>query len=85
MMHGVFSADAAGQAARLLLSTLTDHSKRDEQDGIRFLLAGVQAAIANVDKHAELAVEGLAHAMELLAIISFLARVVDRCQRVDST
>jgi hypothetical protein len=46
-------------------------------------MAGVQAAVANVDKHAELGVDGPAHAMELLAMLSFLARVVDRCRLVD--
>jgi len=65
------------------LSDLADQSKRDEQDGVRFLMAGVQAAVANVDKHAELGVDGAAQAMELLAMISFLARMVDRCQRVE--
>ena len=46
-------------------------------------MAGVQAAVANVDKHAELGISDPVHAMELLAMISFLARIVDRCRKVD--
>lgn len=82
MMHAVFNGKPTGDA-RLHLTDLADQSKLDEQEGVRFLMAGVQAAIANVDKHAELGVDGPAHAMELLAMISFLARVVDQCRKVD--
>lgn len=82
MMNAVFNINPTG-AARLHLTDLSDQSKLDEQDGFRSLMAGVQAAVANVDKHAELGVAGSAHAMELLAMISFLARMVDRCQRVE--
>jgi uncharacterized protein (TIGR02391 family) len=82
MMNTVFNVNPTG-AARLHLTDLADQSKRDEQDGLRSLMAGVQAAVANVDKHAELGIDGPAHAMELLAMISFLARMVDRCQRVE--
>ncbi len=82
MMQQVFSANPS-DAVRLHLTDLADQSKRDEQDGVRFLMAGVQAAVANVDKHAELGINDPIHAMELLAMLSFLARIVDRCRRVD--
>jgi hypothetical protein len=79
----IAAGPAAGQRRASLLSDLTDQSNRDEQDGVHFLMAGVQAAIANVDKHADLGVDGPARAMEVLGMISFLARAVDRCRRVE--
>lgn len=83
-MHAVFSPDPPGPV-RLRLNDLGDQSKRDEQERVQMLMAGVQAAVANVDTHAELGVDTPTHAMELLTMISFLARVVDRCRRVDPT
>jgi uncharacterized protein (TIGR02391 family) len=82
MMHQVFTAKPS-ESARLHLTDLADQSKLDEQEGVRFLMAGVQAAVANVDKHAELGINDPIHAMELLAMLSFLARIVDRCRKVD--
>jgi hypothetical protein len=81
MMNQVFNLNPNGEA-RLHLTDLADETKCDKQEGVRFLMAGVQAAIANVDKHAQLGIDRPAHATESLAMISCLARVVDRCKLV---
>ena len=82
MMHQVFSVTPNGNV-RLLLNDMSQEWHRDEQEGVRFMLAGVQAAIANVDKHGDLGVDAPVRAMELLSAISFLAHVVDRSRRAD--
>jgi uncharacterized protein (TIGR02391 family) len=82
MMHQVFEKDQTG-AVRLQVNDLKEDWQRDEQDGVRSMMAGVQAAVANVDKHGDLGLNDPVHALELLASISFLARIVDRCRRVN--
>jgi uncharacterized protein (TIGR02391 family) len=47
MMHQVFNANPT-DSRRLHLTDLADQTKIDEQEGVRFLMAGMQAAIANV-------------------------------------
>jgi len=81
MMHQVFNIKQT-DGARLHLNDLADQTKIDEQEGVRFLMAGMQAAVANVDKHAKLGVDGPEQAMELLAMLSLLARVIERCRVV---
>jgi len=75
MMH-VFSPDPNGHK-RLVLGSLRHEWERDRQEGFRFMMAGVQQGIANVDKHGRLGVSSTAAALEMLAFLSFLARQVD--------
>ena len=46
------------------------------------MMAGVQAGIADGDKHGDLDVSDPVHAMEVLAALSFLARLVDRSRAI---
>jgi len=81
MMMQVFSPDSNSQP-RLLLAPITHEWEKDRQEGFRFLMAGVQQGIANVDKHGRLAISSRERAMEVLAMVSFLMREIDSAQRV---
>ncbi|SRR6266480_1489464 len=76
MMMQVFAPDPNSHA-RLLLGPINHEWEKDRQEGFRFLMAGVQQGVANVDKHGRLAVPSRQAAMEMLAMVSFLMRQVD--------
>lgn len=76
MMMQVFSPDPNGQS-RLVLGSVAQAWERDRQEGFRFLMAGLQQGIANVDKHGHLSIPDANAAVELLAFVSFLARQID--------
>lgn len=75
MMQQVFATDAA--TPRLHIGPVEQQWERDRQDGFRFIMAGVQQGIANVDKHGQLAVADMTTAMEMLAMLSYLAKAID--------
>jgi uncharacterized protein (TIGR02391 family) len=81
MMHQIFS-DTEGNADRLVVGSLDEDWQRDRQYGLKFMMAGCQAGIANVDKHGELLVQSELEALECLAVVSHLARQVDRTIRI---
>ncbi len=76
MMMQVF-APAPNSHARLLVGPINHEWEKDRQEGFRFLMAGVQQGVANVDKHGRLVVPSREAAMEMLAMVSFLMRQVD--------
>jgi len=81
MMHQVFSRDEnAGK--RLVLLPLATEWERDRQDGFRMLMAGVQLGIANVDKHGKLDIPNATVALEALAMLSYLARLIESAEVV---
>lgn len=77
MMHEVFKCESTN-GKRLLLNALDFEWQEDRQDGFRFLMAGAQQGIANVDKHGELEIQGETEALEHLAMLSLFARLVER-------
>jgi uncharacterized protein (TIGR02391 family) len=77
MMHQVFS-ETENNTDRLIISALVEDWQRDLQAGFRFMMVGCQSGIANVDKHGELLFESELEALECLAVVSHLARRVDR-------
>jgi uncharacterized protein (TIGR02391 family) len=77
MMHQVFSEAENGQR-RLLVRQIREDWERDLQVGLRFMMAGCQAGIANVDKHGDLFFDSKVEALECIAFISHLARQVER-------
>lgn len=81
MMFQVFSSSPNGRA-RLVLGELTEDWQKDRQEGLKMMMAGVQMAIANVDKHGELEVGSMSETLEMLAVMSFLARAIDKCGTV---
>ncbi|HYT82003.1 MAG TPA: TIGR02391 family protein [Gemmatimonadales bacterium] len=82
MMHQAFAVEP-GKEARLVLGELREDWEKDRQDGLRSLFAGMQAAIMNVDKHGDLGIIDAATAMEHLAFLSYLAKQLERCRRVE--
>jgi uncharacterized protein (TIGR02391 family) len=84
MMHQVFS-DTENNAARLIVRPLTEDWERDLQCGLRFMMAGCQSGIANVDKHGNLLFGSELEALECLTLVSYLARQVDRALCVGPT
>ena len=48
-------------------------------------MAGVQQGIANVDKHGKLDVMNVDEAIEILGMLSYLARRVERCEILNPT
>jgi len=82
MMHQVFSATPNGHK-RLVLGSLQQDWQRDRQEGLKMMMAGVQLAIANVDKHGELGIGDPIRAIEVLATLSRLARSIDECEIAD--
>jgi uncharacterized protein (TIGR02391 family) len=81
MMHQVFSETEANYH-RLVVSALKEDWERDLQCGLRFMMAGCQSGIANVDKHGSLAFGSETEALECLTLISYLARQVDRAEHL---
>ena len=81
MMMQVFSPDSNG-GTRLVLGPMNQAWERDRQEGFRFLMAGVQQGIANVDKHGSLSVPDQNAALEILALISFLTKYVDSARQL---
>lgn len=79
MMHQVFSPNSNGHK-RLVLGRLQEDWQRDRQEGLKMMMAGVQLAIANVDKHGELNIGDPTRAIETLATLSLLARAIDECE-----
>jgi len=77
MMHQVFS-ETENAHRRLIVRPIKEEWERDLQAGLRFMMAGCQAGIANVDKHGDLLFDSETEALECLALISHLARRVDR-------
>lgn len=77
MMHQVFS-ETEGNVERLVIAPLKEEWERDLQRGLRFIMVGCQSGIANVDKHGTLLLTSELEALECLAMISYLARQVDR-------
>lgn len=84
MMHQVFS-EIENNAHRLIIRSLKEEWERDLQCGLRFMMAGCQSGIANVDKHGDLLFESELEALECLAVVSHLARQVDRAICVKPT
>jgi len=85
MMHQVFAAEPNGHVRLQLQPSIVEMWQRDAQDGFKFLMAGAQQYIANVHKHGHLSVTNVQSAMELLSMLSFLARQVDAAQKLEST
>lgn len=81
MMMQVFSPDPNSHP-RLVLGQITHEWEKDRQEGFRFMMAGVQQGIANVDKHGRLAISSREAALEMLAMVSFLMRQVEAAQQV---
>jgi len=81
MMHQVFS-ETENNFDRLVITALDEEWKRDLQRGLRFMMVGCQSGIANVDKHGNLLFASELEALECLAMISHLARQVDRTATV---
>lgn len=77
MMHQVFS-ETENHSPRLVVRPLTEDWERDQQSGLRFMMVGCQSGITNVDKHGDLLFESELEALECLALVSHLARQVDR-------
>ena len=83
MMHQVFSENE-NSCRRLVVGPLREDWERDRQVGLRFMMVGCQTGIANVDKHGSLTFETDMDALECLAMLSHLARQVERATCVDS-
>jgi uncharacterized protein (TIGR02391 family) len=81
MMMQVFAPDANSHP-RLLLGPISHEWEKDRQEGFRFMMAGVQQGIANVDKHGRLAISNRQAALEMLAMVSFLMRQVESALQV---
>ncbi len=84
MMHQVFAVEP-GKEARLVLGELREDWEKDRQDGLRSLFAGMQSGILNVDKHGEPGIIDPTSAMEQLCLLSYLAKQLGRCRRVEPT
>jgi uncharacterized protein (TIGR02391 family) len=84
MMHQAF-AIAANGSARLLVGPVSNDWERDRQEGFQFVMAGVQQGILNVDKHGHLHISSPQVALEMLGMMSFLARTLDACTVVTPT
>jgi len=82
MMHQVFS-ETGNAYRRLVVRPIREEWERDLQAGLRFMMVGCQVGIANVDKHGNLLVDSEIEALECLALVSHLARRVDRAFLVE--
>lgn len=84
MMHQVFSDEPKnGNGPRLVVGDLHEEWQRDRQNGLRFLMVGIQVGISNVDKHGELGLTSDKETLETLGLISLMARHVDSASRED--
>jgi len=82
MMYHVFGIEPRPDV-RLVLGELKEDWEKDRQVGLRLLFAGMQSGILNVDKHGEPGVIDPASAMEQLCLLSYLAKQLERCRRVE--
>lgn len=77
LMHHAFRADAAV----LKLNRLLTQSERDEQEGYRYILAGMMTGVRNPRAHEPVEDDAEA-ALEMLTMANHLVRVVNRSKRV---
>lgn len=76
LMHHAFRSDAAV----LRINRLVSQSDRDEQDGYRYMLAGMMAGVRNPRAHEPVEDDPDA-ALEMLTMANHLVRIVARSKR----
>jgi len=76
LMHHAFRADAP----LLRLNALASQSDRDEQDGYRYILAGMMTGVRNPRAHEPVEDDPEA-ALEMLTMANHLVRIVSRSKR----
>ena len=80
LMHHAFKVDAPA----LRINSLKTESERDEQDGYRYIFAGMMAGLRNPRAHEHLLRDEPEAALEILVLANHLLGVLARAKRTRS-